>query len=83
MLLNLIGDEFRPVFAADKTGRSVLVDELFENLNDILCPVALARTKAVALLRILVNDAQDAKARTPISLVVNNVPTLNLIASTL
>ena len=41
-VLNLIRDEFRPVVAADETWRSVLVNELFEHLNDVLRSITLA-----------------------------------------
>lgn len=62
-VLDRVGDELRTVVAADEPGRSVLLDELLEDLDDVLCPVAPARQQAVALLAVLIQHAQDPKAR--------------------
>lgn len=77
--LDCVGDELRPVVATDEPGSSVLLDELVEHFNDILRSVASARLQAMTLLAVFVQHAQDPKTRTPDGLIVDEIPTPNIL----
>lgn len=57
----------------------MLVDQLFEDFNNILSPITLAWAQAMTFTSVLINNAEHPKACSPISLVMHKVPAPNMI----
>ena len=78
-VLDSVSNELGAVVTPDKTRRSMLVDKFFKDFDDIFCPITLARTQAVTFASMLIDHAEHSKACSPVSLVMHEVPTPNMI----